>query len=390
MFSVDKEYIIKIRRAIHEYPETDFDLPKTVALVKGELEKMDIPYTEKYGKSSLVGYINPDKTNFTIAIRADMDALNMTEKNDVPYKSKVEGKMHACGHDAHAAMLLGAAKYLKSIEKDLNCRVKLLFQPSEEGAESGAMMMVKNGVMDDVDVIIGQHIESGLNSGTLAVCKGYSQASSRNFKIEIFGRPAHCTTPQLGVDALAVAVRVYSDLQFMLNREISPMTQVVCSVGSLNAGKMQNNIAEYAVMLGTVRAYDMQVDEFVYKRMQDIVRSACEQVGATYKISAPMKCVSVYNNPYLSDLITSAMEKVVGKENVGIMKPKLGAEDFSRYAEIKPGVLFRLGIINAEKGITAGAHEENFDIDEDALELGAKTFVQFVLDNMKGIDKSKL
>ncbi|MBQ7235656.1 MAG: amidohydrolase [Clostridia bacterium] len=390
MFSVDKDYIIKIRRAIHEYPETDFDLPKTVTLVKTELEKMGIPLTEKYGKSSVVGYINPNKNNFTIAIRADMDALNMTEKTDLPYKSKIHGKMHACGHDGHTAMLLGAAKYLKSIEKELNCRVKLIFQPSEEGRESGAMMMIKNGVMDDVDVIIGQHVETALNSGTLAVCKGYAQASSRNFKIEIFGRPAHCSTPHAGVDALAVAVRVYTELQFMLSREIDPKTQLVCNVGTLNAGAMQNNIADYAVMQGTVRAYDMKVDGFVYKRMQDIVKYACDQVGATYKITAPMKSVSLYNNPYVSDLIVSAMEKVVGKENIGVMKQKLGAEDFSRYLEIKPGVLFRLGIANEEKGITTDAHEENFDLDEDALELGAKTFVQFVLDNMNGIDKSKL
>ena len=319
-----------------------------------------------------------------------MDALNMQEKTDLPFKSKIDGKMHACGHDGHTAMLLGAAKYLKSVEKDINCRVKLLFQPSEEGPDSGAMMMVENGVLDDVDIIIGQHIESSLDSGTLAVCKGYSQASSRNFKIEIFGRAAHATTPHTGVDALALAVRIYTDLQFMMSREISPVTQVVCSVGRLNAGTMQNNIADYAVMEGTVRAYDMDVDKFVYERMQSIVKSACEQVGATYKICAPMKCVSVYNNPYLSDLVVSAMEKVVGKENIGVMKPKLGAEDFSRYVEVKPGVLFRLGIKNAQKGITADAHEENFNLDEDALPLGAKAFVQFVLDNMNGIDKSKL
>lgn len=390
MFSVDKDYMIKIRRAIHEYPETDFDLTRTVALVEDELTKMDIPFTEKYGKSSVVGYINPENDKFTIAIRADMDALNMQEKTNVEYKSKIDGKMHACGHDAHTAMLLGTAKYLKSIEKDLNCRVKLLFQPSEEGAESGAMMMVANGVMDDVDIIIGQHIEGSMNVGTLAVCKGFSQASSRNFKIEIFGRVAHSTTPHTGIDALALAVKVYTELQFMLAREINPVTQVVCSVGQLQAGNSQNNIAEYAVMQGTIRAYDMKDDEFVYSRMQSIVKSVCEQVGADYKITAPMKCVSVYNNPYLSDLVWSAMEKVVQKDNVKVMKPKLGAEDFSRYLEVKPGALFRLGVLNPEKGIIADAHEENFNIDEDALEYGAKTFVQFVLDNMNGIDKGKL
>jgi len=146
MYQIDKDYIIKLRREIHEYPEVDFELPKTIAVVKRELEALGIPYTEKYGKSSVVGYINPQKKGFTIGIRADMDALLINEINDIPYKSKVEGKMHACGHDAHTAMLLGTAKALKALEDQINCRVMLLFQPSEEGRQSGAELMVRDGI----------------------------------------------------------------------------------------------------------------------------------------------------------------------------------------------------------------------------------------------------
>ncbi|MBR6729705.1 MAG: amidohydrolase [Clostridia bacterium] len=386
MFTIDNDYIVSIRREIHEYPETDFDLPKTVAVVKRELTAMGIPFTEEYGKSSVVGYINPDKAGFTIGIRADMDALNITEKTDVPYKSKIEGKMHACGHVAHTAILLAAAKALKGMENELTCRVKLLFQPSEEGMESGSEMMCDNGVMDDVDVIIGQHIEALLDAGTMGVRSGFAQASCRNFRIEIFGEATHATTPQDGTDALGIAVRIYNDIQHFMLREVDPFEKCVCSVGTLHAGKGQNNIAEYAEMLGTIRAFDKKVDEFIIERLEKTVKNRAEEAGATWKVTAPLKTLSVYNDPKVSRLVLSAFEKVVGRENIAEMPIKLGAEDFSRYQTKKPGVLFRLGVRNAEKGFVHDTHTAYYQLDEDVLHLGARAFVQFVLDNMNGIE----
>jgi len=164
MFGINNENIVKIRREIHEYPELDFDMEKTLSVVKRELDKIGLTYTEEYGQGSLVAYINPEKDNFTIALRADMDALRIYELTDVPFRSKIDGRMHACGHDAHTAILIETARVLKSMEKDLNCRVKLLFQPSEEGMKSGAMMMVENGVLDDVDIIAGLHIKNNMDS----------------------------------------------------------------------------------------------------------------------------------------------------------------------------------------------------------------------------------
>ena len=233
MINIDKDYIIKLRREIHEYPEIDFDLPKTVAVVKRELKALDIPCTEKYGKGSVVGCINPHKKGFAIGIRADMDALKIYEKNDVPYRSKIDGLMHACGHDAHTAILLGAAKALKEMENSLNCRVKLLFQPSEEGIKSGAVMMIENGVLDDIDIIIGLHVNGKLPSGKLGVCPRHSQASSRHFKIEIKGKSAHAASPHTGIDAIAIAFRMYSALQFVVSREVDPREQYLCSIGKL-------------------------------------------------------------------------------------------------------------------------------------------------------------
>jgi len=385
MFTIDNDYIVAIRREIHEYPETDFDLQKTVAVVKRELESMGISYTQKYGKSSVAGYINPDKEGFTIGLRADMDALNITEKVQVPYKSKIEGKMHACGHDAHTAILLGAAKALKKMESEIKCRVKLLFEPSEEGMEKGAQMMCDNGVMNDVDIIIGLHIESLLDAGTMGVRSGFAQASSRNFKIEIFGESAHATTPQEGTDALGIAVRIYNDIQHFVLREIDPFENCVCSVGTLHAGTGQNNIADYAQMLGTIRVLDMNVDKFIIERLEKTVKNRAEEAGAKWKITAPLSTPSVYNDSEISNSVLRVLEKVVGKQNICEMPIKLGAEDFSYYQLRKPGCLFRLGVRNKEKGMEFDTHNSYFQLDEDVLHLGSRAFVEFVLRNMDGI-----
>ena len=386
MLFVDNDYIVKIRRQLHQYPEVDFDLPRTVALVKSELESMGITPTEKYGKGSVVGYINPEKEGFTIGIRADMDALRVQEVNDVPYKSRIDGQMHACGHDAHTAVLLGAAKCLKTMEKDLACRVKLLFQPSEEGAVSGAAMMIENGVLEDVDVILALHTENVRDCGTLGVYSGPSMASSRNFKIEIFGKSAHAAAPHTGSDALAVAVQIYNNIQVMLNRQFYPMKTFLCNIGKLEAGTAQNVVADHAVMHGTIRTFDMKVDAKILANIERIVRNAAEEYGARAEVTAPLKSVVLNNDPRICKLLLQAMEKVVGKENIVPIDQRLGAEDFSRYVEKVPGALFRLGTRNIAKGFNAITHNNNFDIDEEGLHLGARTFVQFVLDNMHGID----
>lgn len=390
MINIDKDYIIGIRREIHQYPEVDFELPKTIALVKRELDKMGIPYTEEYGKSSVVATINPEKKDFTIGIRADMDALLISEKTDIPFKSKYEGKMHACGHDAHTAMLLGTAKALKESESKINCRVKLLFQPSEEGKESGAEYMVADGVMDDIDIIIGQHIENWLDVGTVGVCKGASMASSRTIKIEFFGKTAHATLPHSGIDTLAAAVKTYNNIQFMLTREMNPFDRYVCSVGKLSAGTTQNVIADYAEMLISVRAYSSEVDEHIAKRIEQIAQNAADELGAEVKVDSQLKCYVVYNNPYISDLVLSSATKVIGEENLAKMPVKMSSEDFSQYLTKKPGVFFRLGTRNKEKGITTLPHNNDFNIDESALPIGSKVCVQFVLDNMNGIDMEQV
>ena len=386
----DKDYILSLRHELHEYPEIGFDLPKTLSVVKRELERLDIGYTEQYGESSVVATINPQKTHFTIGIRADMDALLIEEKTDLPFKSKTKGKMHACGHDAHTAMLLGTAKALKAMEDKLACRVMLIFQPSEEGIRSGAGELVKGGLMNEIDVIVGMHVENWLETGTVGVCKGSSMASSRNLRIDFYGATAHATLPHTGVDALAAAVRTYNDIQYMLARELNPFAKYVFSIGKLEGGTTQNVIADHAYMLGTIRTFDMEVDSFLIRRIGEIAESCAKQIGARAEVNSSLKAPVVYNNPHISDLVLASAEKVVGAENIVQMPEKLSSEDFSQYLTQKPGVFFRLGTRNAEKGCTTLPHNNDFMIDEDAFPIGTDTCVQFVLDNMRGINMEKV
>lgn len=383
----DKEYLLSIRRELHEYPEIGFELPKTLALVRRELKKIGVEYSEEYGESGIVATINPEKAGFTIGIRADMDALPINEANDIPYRSKNPGKMHACGHDAHTAMLLATAKALHGMRDKIDCRVKLVFQPSEEGIRSGAAEMVKHGVMDDIDVIIGLHVENWLESGTIGVCRGASMASSRSIKLEFFGKSAHATLPESGKDALAAAVSAYNSIQSMLTRTISPFAKYVCSVGKLAAGTTQNVIADYAEMLLTVRTFDMQIDSHIDGEIKSIAGRSAEAFGCRAEVSSSLKAFVLYNDPEISKLVLAAAEKVVGPEKIVEMKEKLSSEDFSQYLTKKPGVFFRIGTRNAEKGCTTLPHNNDFMIDEDALVYGSDTCVQFVLDNMIGIGK---
>ena len=382
----DKEYIISLRHEIHEYPEIGFELPKTIAVVKRELDNLGIPYTTEYGESSVVGIINPDKKHFTIGIRADMDALLIEEKTDLPFKSKTKGQMHACGHDAHTAMLLGTAKALKAMEDKIACRVMLVFQPSEEGARSGAAELVEGGLMDEIDVIIGIHIENWLNSGKIGICKGNSMASCRNFKLEFFGHTAHASLPQTGKDALAAAVATYNGIQTMLTRKVDPFARYICSVGRLDAGTTQNVIADYAKMLGTIRTYDLELDRMIIENIEDIAEKSAEIFGCTYKVTTKLLDAVVYNDPEISDLVLESAKKLIGEENIAEMPIKMSSEDFANYLLKKPGVFIRLGTRNEEKGITTFPHNNNFMIDEDALPVGTDVSVQFVLDNMNGID----
>ena len=379
--TVDKDYILSLRHELHMYPELAFDLPKTTALIRRELDALGIPYTEEYGKSSIVGFLNPDCKTHSIALRADTDALPLNEKTDLPYASRFPDKMHACGHDAHTAMLLGAAKALKSVENTLSCRVVLIFQACEEGDQSGARLMVEDGVTELFDEIVGMHIENWLEVGSVGICPGVSMAASHPIYIEFFGKSAHATLPQSGINALAMAVETYNGINALQATCTDPFARYVCSVGMLRAGATDNVIPDYAEMMISLRTYDQKTEHFFVENIRRIAENAATVRGGTIAFRDEEKALPLENNARVSARVLQAAAKIVGEEQIVTMPQKLSSEDFSFYLSRRPGAFLRLGTRNAAKGCTTLPHNNDFLLDEDALALGSSIFVQFILDH---------
>ena len=374
----DQRYMVELRRRIHRRPELGFDLPETVALVKQELEKLGISYTEEYGKCSVVATLGAGAR--TVALRGDMDALPMEELTELPFKSQIPGVMHSCGHDAHTAILLGAAKVLKRLEDQLPCRVKLLFQPSEEGTVSGAEMMARAGAVEDVDEVLALHQDIGVPVGKLGLYSGDYMAACHPYKITFHGKAAHATQPQKGHDALAMAVKAYNDIYLMKCREISPFEQNVLSISCLHAGTAHNVIPDTAVMEVSFRFFSMELHDRVDARIRQICENAAAELGGTVEFEGSISAPPVYNDPALAGRMKAAGEKVVGVGNVIPVPPRMGSDDYSHFIQGRPGVLFRLGNGNPEKGCTYPSHNSRFMLDEDILAIGCMAFCQYVLD----------
>ena len=377
----DSDYIISIRREIHRHPELGFDLDNTVAIVERELDAMGIQHTREFGPGSVVGFINYDCEGKTLALRADMDALPVQEENDVEYASEIPGRMHACGHDAHTAMLLGAARALKRAEDQLTCRVKLMFQPSEECDVSGAECMVNHGVMDDVDEVVGMHVNNNWEAGKIGYRAGPLQAGCHPYTIEFFGKSTHATTPQNGCDALAMAIKAYNDIYMMKCRELSPFDEHVLSISCVQGGHVHNVIPAYAKMLISLRFYDIEVNNKIDSRIKMICQHAAEELGGTVKFTDSVSTGAVINNPVVTEKLRAAAEKALGAENVFEMPKKMSSEDFAHYLQKKPGGFVNIGTRNEAKGCVFGVHNEKMQLDEDVLIKGSKVFVQYVLDN---------
>lgn len=378
------QYAQKIRRELHRHPEIGFDLPNTLALLRRELDELCVEYTEKYGKSGIVATINPDKSHYTIGIRADMDALPITEKNDVPYKSEYDGKMHACGHDAHTAIALATLRELYAMRDEINCRVKFIFQPAEEFSPSGAMLMAEDGVMEDIDIIVALHCDTDFPVGTVGIVPGYMNATSDGFMLTFHGKGAHVAFQQYGRDAIMMAVRAYTDIEFMIAKEVSARESVIFNVGAIHGGETNNIVCDRCSMFCTLRTHSDETAEYILDKVKRIGYAVAETAGGSFEFEHKKHYPSVYNDPEVSERLRIAAAKVVGDGNVMGKRRSMGGEDFSYFANIKPGSIFRLGVKNAESGISHGLHTDRFDIDEAALDIGVRVFCQFVLDNMNG------
>ena len=378
---IDNEYIISLYRELHQIPELGFDLPKSTAVICRELDAIGIPYTREIGRSCIIATLNEGIGSKTIAIRADFDALPIQEETGLPYASKHPGKMHACGHDAHAAMLLGTIKALKAMEKDIKCCVKFIFQSAEE-ILGGAKSICETGFMDQVDEIIACHINADYGINQFLTNRTCHSACSRGFKLHLYGKSAHVAKPHGGVDAIAMAVRVYSDIQFMRARELNPVEKVVIGVGAIHGGSSNNIICDHVEMNVSVRTQKTELDEHIYKRITQIANSVAADMGGRAELETYKYSPALINDLQIVDALEAAAIKIVGADNIFPRKEAMGGEDFAYYLQHKPGAVFNVGI--REEGMPQiPAHNGKLVISEKALEAAPKIFIQYILDRME-------
>ncbi|HTI10725.1 MAG TPA: M20 family metallopeptidase [Puia sp.] len=364
---------ISIRHHLHAHPELSYQEFETSRYVRQQLTTLGIPF-RVMAETGVVGLIegkNPSKR--MIALRADMDALPIKEETDVPYKSKREGVMHACGHDVHTTILLGASRILQELKEEWEGTVKLIFQPGEEKNPGGASLLIKEGVLKDPEpqAIFGLHVHPGLEVGKLSFRGGMVMASADEIYITIKGKGGHAAAPHLTVDTILVASHLVVALQQIISRNRNPLSPSVLSITSVQGGHTTNVIPSEVRLMGTFRAMDEQwrfkAHELIRKQATELVHSMGAEIDLHIDVGYPM----VHNNEALNRVARAEAGQFLGSDNVLETEVRMGAEDFGYYTRQIPGCFYRLGVMNVEKGITSGVHTPTFDIDESAIEIGA-------------------
>lgn len=380
-----KPWLVDIRRDLHMYPELSLQEKRTSQVIKNCLKEMGIEYVSYEGQNAVVGIIRGSKEGKTVAIRADMDALPLQEKNMTSYKSKTDGVMHACGHDAHITILLGTARVLNEIKDELNGNIKLLFQPAEETV-GGAEDMIKAGCMENprVDYVIGLHVMPYLPCGMIETKFGALNGASDRVEITIKGNASHGAYPELGTDAIAIAGHVITALQDITSRKVSPLDSVVLTLGTINGGTKNNIIADEVKLGGILRTVNPSTRESVKKRIKRIVEGICTSFEGEGLVEIVKGYEPLINDNEVVDVIISTAKDVLGEKSyVFKEKPSLGVEDFSYFINASKGAFYHLGCGNAEKNIIAPLHNYNFDIDEDCLPLGVMMHASVALELLK-------
>lgn len=391
--------VIEWRRDIHQNPELGNQEKRTAKLIADHLRSLGIEVTENVAVTGVVGVLRGAKPGPMVALRADMDALPVTERVDLPFKSKVTttyngqqtGVMHACGHDSHVAILMGVAEVLAGMKNQLEGSVKFIFQPAEEGIYEpgvttwGAKQMVEEGVMKDVDAIFGLHISAQTEVGTIGYRSGPAQAAVDNLEIIVHGTQAHGASPWSGVDPVVTASQIVTGLQTILSRSVN-ITQnpAVVTVGAIHGGIRHNIIPEKVEMIGTIRTFGDEQQELVHRRITEIATNIAESAGAKAEVNITKLYPSTVNDPNLTSKMGATLEAAAGKENVKVNPPVTGAEDFSFYQREKPGLFIGLG--GMKKGgdptKTPSHHTPDFYLDESGFVLGVRVMSYFVVDYM--------
>ena len=392
--------LISWRQHFHEFPELSNREFKTGAYIDDYLKSIGLEVNYQVAKTGVVAILKGGKPGPVVGLRADIDALPIVERTPIAFASKVKseyngqsvGVMHACGHDAHTAILMATAKMLKQMQKELPGTVVFLFQPAEEGSpngeEGGAPLMIKEGVMDNpkIDKIFGLHMAAQLPVGTLGFKSGAAQASSDLFKIVVHGKGSHGAIPWGSIDPIVISAEIIEGLQHIVSRE-SDLTKapLVISIGSLHSGVRANIIPETAEMLGTIRSLDATMRKETHEKMRRVVQHIAQSAGATATIEINTQTMINYNDPRLAKKSLSALNKAAGADNVMEARWTTAAEDFSFYGEKAPSFFFSLGGMQKGKNPTevGGHHTPDFYLEESGFILGVKAFCNLVFDNAK-------
>lgn len=363
---------IDVRHHLHAHPELSYEEFETSGYIRQRLTEFGIAH-KVMAQTGVIGIIegkNPSKR--IVALRADIDALPIEEKNDVPYRSTNKGVMHACGHDVHTSCLLGAAKILNELKNEWEGTVKLIFQPGEERNPGGASILIKEGVLKDPEpsAIFGLHVHPALPVGKFSFRPGKVMASADELYFTIRGKGGHAAAPHLTTDIILVASHIIVALQQVISRNNDPLSPSVLSICSIQGGHTTNVIPSEVKLMGTLRALDEKWRFKAHELIRRIATSTAEAMGATVDVHIDVGYPAVINNEKLNDEARKLAEELLGEENIETTEMRMGAEDFGYYSQVIPGCFFRFGVGNVEKGITATVHTPVFNIDESAIQYG--------------------
>lgn len=396
-----EDKVIEWRRHIHENPELSNREYETAKYIAAHLEELGLKVQTGVAHTGVVAVLEGGKPGPVVGLRADMDALPVTERTDVPFKSTAIGEyqgnqvgvMHACGHDTHVAILMGVAQILTELQDELEGSVKFIFQPAEEGApageEGGAELMVKEGVLKNPDVaaIFGLHISDATPVGVITYREGGIMASSNTFQITVYGKQAHGSAPWLGIDPIVIAAQIINNLQTIVSRNMELTNEAaVVTVGQIHGGVRSNIIPEEVFMEGTIRALDNDMRDYIFERIESIATKTAEAMGARAEVTISHGYPITYNDPELTRQMVATLEGAAGVGKVVTIPAITGAEDFSFFQQQIPGLYFFLGGL-PEGGIPAGHHTPDFYIDESGLELGVRTLGHLVVDYLESAGK---
>jgi amidohydrolase len=363
--------MVRIRRTIHANPETAFEEYATSALVAETLERLGLEVKRGVAKTGVVASLHGKKNGKAVALRSDMDALPIQEATGLEFASKNPGKMHACGHDSHTAIGLGAAMILSELKSDLSGEVRFLFQPSEERNPGGAPYMIEEGALDGVSKVFGLHVLSQADAGTVGFCPGEMMASADELFITIKGKSGHGARPHNTIDPVVVSAEVILALQTLVSRNLDPFAHGVISICSIHGGFAPNIVPPEVKLIGTLRAMSNEWRRFAHERVHEIVNGICYSARAEAEIKIDMGYPVLVNDERETEFAESCARELFGEDRVFRAERLMGAEDFAYYLEKVPGTFYRLGIRNEAQGITADIHNDHFTIDESSMKAGA-------------------